>query len=198
MNDAGVIAVSAITDLRAKVFTLLKGHEGCDACMYLDSEGNVTVGIGHALFTAIQAKLLPFLVTATNQPATPLEILKGWNYLKSLAVVGALPNKRIRYPGLYLPEPAVERLCYADLAKFEAVLAATFPQFASYPEPVELALYDMCFNLGSFRKFPHLVMAVRNRNWVQAAAECRREKIGDQRNEDTKAQFLSAVVQVAA
>jgi hypothetical protein len=55
----------------------------------------------------------------------------------------------------------------------------------------QVALYDIAFNCGSFKKWPHLTTAVRAQDWKTAAKECIRPAVGTRRNQDTASQFLS-------
>jgi hypothetical protein len=60
-----------------------------------------------------------------------------------------------------------------------------------------MALLDMIYNLGPaglFKGFPHLVAAVQNGAWAQAAQHCMRRGPSAARNAWTQQQFLSAVV----
>jgi len=167
-------------EFKAKLIDMLSTHEGRKAWMYPDTAGNVTVGVGHLIFSSSAATQLGF--TDVNlDTASEEDVVNGWNFVKS---------SNQEYKSLILADSAIDNLLMGDVSHFYLVLIQTFPAFESYPEPPQLGLYDMVFNLGSFRAFPRFGAAVLNRNWASAAAECQREGIGAARNQDTKNQFL--------
>ncbi len=57
--------------------------------MYLDDEGNVTVGIGTLLPDAATAETLPFVRRGSNVAATALEIEQDFNSVKNSGLVNA-------------------------------------------------------------------------------------------------------------
>lgn len=178
------------TQMRDKVFALLSKHEGCRAFMYLDSKNNPTVGIGHLLAKSSDALGLPFR-RGDNNPTTHLDIVNGWSALKYQAAPFPLRN----YPSLTLTQQAMEVLFWSDVdTKVQPAIYRTFLDFDLYPEGPQEALYDLFFNLGSLLpKFPNLTAAVRAQDWATAAKECIRRDVGEERNADTVAQFLSGV-----
>ena len=167
-------------ETKQKLIVMLSAHEGRKAWMYPDTANNVTVGVGHLLATAGAALQLGFS-DARGEAAMEDDVTNGWNYVKT---------SNQEYKLLTLTDSQIDNLLMGDVACFYHVLIQTFPAFETYPEPAQLALYDMVFNLGSFRAFPRFGAAVLNRNWASAAAECQREGIGAARNQDTKNQFL--------
>lgn len=62
----------------------LKLYERKIPYMYLDSGGNVTIGIGHMLRTVADAQKLPFLVDKTNKKATAAEIKDDFENVKKV------------------------------------------------------------------------------------------------------------------
>ena len=175
--------------LRSKILALIEAHEGRCPTMYPDSKGNVTVGVGHLLEFLQSAVELPFFIRAAGAPATnktratTQQICAGWASVK---------HNRQPYPLLSLSDLDIDALLDADLTKFEPVMKQTF-DVDDLPEPVELALWDMAFNLGSFHAFPNLVAAVRVGDWHRAAEECVRKDIGAERNAETQALFRQAL-----
>src|ERR1019366_7850717 len=81
-----------------------------------------------------------------------------------------------------------------DYASIEAKLAAALPNWSTYPEPVQEALFAMGSNLGvdGLLKFHMLLAAVDAGQWAEAAAQSHRKGIGDTRNQQTAALFLQA------
>ena len=93
-----------------------------------------------------------------------------------------------------MSDGGIEALVKADVQAFEAQLAATLPNWNSYPEPVQEALFDMAFNLGlgGLKKFPRMLEAVDAGDWNTAAAQSHRQGIGEARNQEIAALFRSA------
>ena len=83
----------------------------------------------------------------------------------------------------------------ADVKSTLLRLGSVFPEWNTYPEPVQVALVDMAFNLGVpglVKKFPSFVAAVKSRDWAGASRECRRRGISEARNAETERLFAEA------
>lgn len=164
----------------------LKSHfedqEGRENCIYPDSEGNPTTGVGHLLATALSATTLPFK-HPDGKPATKPEINAAWHLVKTTGR---------RCQNLLLTESAIDELLVADLNRFAPVLYRNFGSLKDVPAPAIVGLYDMAFNLGGFYEFPRLRMAVLIKDWELAAQESHRLGIGNRRNTLTRALFLQA------
>jgi GH24 family phage-related lysozyme (muramidase) len=174
--------------------TKLKEFEGCVPWMYRDTVGNITVAVGLMLPNPEAAVALPFLAGA--RPATPYEIAAEF------ARVDAMPTGRpatfYKIPSsLELAQQTIDARLSVILQQFEATLRVRIPHYDALPDTVKMALLDMIYNLGPaglFKGFPHLITAVDNSAWAQAAANCMRHGPSAERNAWTREQFLSAVV----
>ena len=160
-------------------------HEGIVPHLYLDTRGNPTCGVGFLVPDEKALVKLPW------QPNVQAALADYW------AVKRAQPG---RVASAYRP------LCKARLT--EADMRALFDEhvrsfrkqmdptwkLALHPEPVQIALTDMAFNLGvgGLNKYRKLHTAVFAQQWRVAAAECSRRGIGQARNDATRALFLSA------
>ena len=164
---------------------MFEDQEGRIPWMYPDSEGNVTAGIGHLLPDALSAFALPFIFRESGIPATTNQIVDAWNYVKAA-------GKPYRF--LILREPDIDALWLKDCQRFLPVLRRAFP-IASVPTSAKLGLWDMVFNLGSFRAFPELTKAVLAGDWNRVAQESKRRKIGERRNIATRLLFEAAAHQ---
>jgi GH24 family phage-related lysozyme (muramidase) len=177
--------------------------------MYLDTGGNVTVGVGNLLASANDAKLLGFVRRAdpaakppvTAGPATPTEIQTDFDNVNK-QTAGKLFSYYRQFTKLDLPDAIIDSLLNSRVMEFKAKLAAAFPDFESYPDGVCAALFDMGFNLGVVgltSKFPTFCKAVKDKDWATAAKECHRAPpINDDRNDWTKAQFDNAAAAAKA
>jgi GH24 family phage-related lysozyme (muramidase) len=166
----------------------LKKFEGSTSYMYRCTGGEVTVGVGHAIFDAAHAAQLPW----TGAPAAAL-------IAADFARVAAADRGLVatRYENLTqcrLSAEAVDALLLADIDAFEKSLTASLPTWQSYPEPAQQALFDMAYNLGvgGLLKFHKLLTACASGDWETAATECHRGGIGDARNQETAALFRQA------
>ena len=177
--------------LTTDIIELLERHEGVRSYMYLDTVGVVTTGCGHAIFRSQDAVVLPFRRFKDNLLATPQEIITSWSRLKYQTGIPKLQADK----SLYLTEPDIESLIMKDLSRFQPIMDKTFPAFDSYPQSVQLGLWDMVWQLGSFIHFPKFVAYVKLLDWAGAADQCFRPAASATRNADTKQLFLDAIGQ---
>jgi GH24 family phage-related lysozyme (muramidase) len=166
----------------------LKKFEGSTSYMYRCTGGEVTIGVGHAIFDAAHAIQLPWI-------GAPASTLIAADFARVAAADKGL--LAVRYESLTqcrLSAEAVGALLLADIEAFEKNLNAHLPAWQVYPEPVQQALFDMAYNLGvgGLLKFHRLLAACASGNWETAATECRRACIGDGRNQETAALFEQA------
>jgi GH24 family phage-related lysozyme (muramidase) len=159
--------------------------------MYLCTGGKVTIGIGHAIETPALALTLRWSID--GRPATGAEIQADYARVaaaqKGLVATSYAPLTQCR-----MAASDIDALVAADVASFETSLAAALPNWNTYPEPAQEALFDMAFNLGigGLKKFHQLLAAVDAGQWAVAAAECHRQGIGEARNQQTADLFRQA------
>lgn len=62
----------------------------------------------------------------------------------------------------------------SDLVSAIHAARETFPEFDSIPAPAQEVIVGMIFNLGhhGFLKFYHMIQAIREGHWSEAAREC--------------------------
>lgn len=175
---------------------MLKQFEGCVPWMYRDTVGKVTVGVGLMLPDAAAAETLPFL--QDGHSATPAQIHA--DFQRVMLLPEGKPAAFYRSTiSPELPPPAIDARLRIVLQTFEQHLRARLPHYDSFPDGAKLALLDMIYNLGPgelFSGYPHLLAAVEQGQWAQAAAQCLRHGPGEARNVWTRNQFLSAVLPV--
>jgi GH24 family phage-related lysozyme (muramidase) len=177
----------------------MKEFEGNYSYMYLDTTGNVTVGVGEMLPNAAAAQKFAFVrrADATAKPpvlpgpATNDEKKLDYDNVKK-QTAGRLATYYQQFTKLDLPQSVIDATVTAEVFQFTVSLVATFPDFNSYPNEACAAIFDMAYNLGIAgltSKFPTFCKAVKDKDWATAAKECQRGGIGDSRNDWTKAQF---------
>lgn len=178
-----------------KVRALIKQHEGSIPYMYLDTRGNVTVGVGQLLSTVADAQQLPFVRRTTQASASAEEIEADFNNVASQQA-GQVAQAYQQYTQLELTQEAIDALLDQRIAEFQDGLQGAYQGFDSYPDTVQEALLDMSFNLGLsglVNKFPKLRQAAEAGNWQVCAQECKRRGISDERNQATQELFEQAV-----
>jgi GH24 family phage-related lysozyme (muramidase) len=187
----------------------LKEFEGAIPYMYLDTGGNVTVGVGNLLASATDAKQLGFVRRAdpaakppvTAGPAAGDEIQTDFDNVNK-QTAGKIFSYYRQFTKLDLPDAVITALLNGRVTEFKAKLVAAFPDFDSYPDEACAALFDMGFNLGVAgltSKFPTLCKAVKDKDWATAAKESHRAApVNDDRNDWTKAQFEKAAADAKA
>lgn len=166
----------------------LRRFEGSTDYMYRCTGGEVTVGVGHAIFSSALAQTIAWYGSPSNVGIVG-------DYERVAGAPKGLPAAR--YAALSrvrLDAQAVEDLLERDIENYTASVQSAIPEFGSYPESVQEALFDMAFNLGvaGLLKFPKLLAACRAGDWQTAALESRRRGIQEERNAEIAALFAGA------
>jgi GH24 family phage-related lysozyme (muramidase) len=174
----------------------LKIFEGVSSWMYVDTTGNVTVGVGNLVANVAAAQGLAFVLRSNSDagPATADDIQQDFDNVK-----GQLPGRLVsfyeQFTRLDLPDSVIDSLLNSRVVEFTTGIRTAFPDYDSYPAEACAAIFDMAFNLGLSKltsEFPHFCRAVKAKDWATAASQCERNGIGDSRNTWTQAQFLAA------
>ena len=173
------------------VIPRIQSFEGRVPYMYQCTGGKVTIGIGHAIETPTDALQLTWSID--GRPATAAEIQTDYAGVAA-AQKGLIAKAYAAFTQSRMADADIGALIAADVTRFEASLAAALPNWNTYPAPAQAALFDMAFNLGlgGLKKFPRLLAAVDAGEWDVAAAQCHRQGIGEDRNQQTAALFLQA------
>jgi GH24 family phage-related lysozyme (muramidase) len=177
----------------------VKSFEKFIKYMYLDTTGNVTVGIGHRIANATEAKKLPFQIKDGKiwRNATEQEIADAYtkvnaeDYSQSKGHKKFDPEKNKDLDNLRIDKKTATEKALAHLRRDVASLRRKFSDFDSFPVPAQKALIDMNYNLGNdgFSRspansnrvgWPKLFDAVENRDWALVATESRRSGLGSQ------------------
>lgn len=174
----------------------LINHEGFKNTMYRDTEGNITVGIGHLLSSPEMAAGLPFNRTRiTHGHGDEMEHEFSVSREDITSSFNALRDNPTAISGIHLSNDAVIGLAISDVESTISGLKGLYSDFDSFPRSAKTALVDMGFSVGVGKlrsDFPNFNNAVNKKDWNTAADESHRTKIGEGRNNDTKAQFQQA------
>lgn len=187
-----------------------KQHEGSVGHPYKDTEGHITVGVGHMIPDVEAAKRLPFRVPETPLPAgfegppsperlaTKKEIEAMFSQVGSIKQTGNLssgafsPGNNPNMKGLFLRESDVDKLLRDDLQTHANEMRRIWTGVETYPKEVQQSMLDLQYNIGGgaggFRpsKWPRLKAALDRRDWAGAAHEMNRPQVSQDRNEITK------------
>lgn len=161
--------------------------EGHVAWPYLDTDGNVTVGIGFLLQDERQALAL----FKNRDPQTVVDDFR--NVRRSEP--GHSPIYYAKLSTIRLNPAEIRDEFYRRMDIVERELRALFPRWNEFPASAQVALRDMGFNLGTAalrNKWPHLRQDTGVKYWGGCALECRRGGISETRNSATQQLFLEA------
>ncbi len=176
--------------------TKLEKYEDNIAHMYLDIDGNITIGVGHLIPSLKAAQRLNLVVLKTGARATRAQIKTDYEAVQKQRQSNALASYYKKYTKLIMMVPEVNRLTNQHINKFYQELTRIYPDFDNYPTEVQLALFDMIFNLGMPNlqgEYPKLNKAVKAKNWAGAANQSHRKPpISEARNNYVKALFEAA------
>jgi GH24 family phage-related lysozyme (muramidase) len=120
----------------------LKKFEGSTSYMYRCSGGEVTIGVGHAIFDVTHALQIPW----TGAPAPA--IIEADFARVAATEKGLLATRYQSLSQCRLSSESIEALLLADIEAFQKDLSAQLPAWQGYPEPAQQALFDMAYNLG--------------------------------------------------
>lgn len=175
-------------------YTNLQTFEGDVPWMYLDSNGYVTVGVGHLIANAKDAEALPFYDVKTGKKATKAEIDAAFAAV-SAATPGMPSHAYQGLTGIVMHESDIQNLVVTQLNSFTADLKQWFPDYENYPAKARAALLDMAYNpgkLGLLSGWPTLVAATRAYNWQVAADQSARKPHNKERDATIKSWFEDA------
>ena len=133
---------------RQKVIDLLMRHEGFRAYSYRDTRGKLTIGIGFNL----------------DAPGAA----------ERCAAAG-VDYEAVCYAGHAVTQAQAQALLDEGITSAQDVATMTVTGLMDMPEPVQLVVIDMIFNLGSgkFGEFRRMIAALEAHDWGQAANEMR-------------------------
>lgn len=182
---------------------LARENEGTAAWMYLDTVGNVTVGIGHKLDTPTAAAALPFVGQDGERPAARDAVRAAFTVVRDARhLIGRRAEEFAPLTTIRLPQGAVRAAYERDFTTIVDATRALFRAVGggldSWPEPAQLAVIDMAFNLGPsglFAKFPRFREdGLARRDFDLAARESHRTGVAEDRNARTRGLLLEAAL----
>jgi GH24 family phage-related lysozyme (muramidase) len=185
--------MSYLADYCAKV----GDFEGRYPYLYRDSVGLMTTAQGYMIPSLSVSYTLPWCMPDWTS-AGESDISQDWARVSAIApdlAASAYQDDE----GLQLSQASIDALTMNAITTAVRGIVTAFPGYLTYPEGSQLGILDMAFNLGVHKllnTYPLFCAAVRSQDWLRAANECGRNTSNpafSQRNEWTKAQFLSEV-----
>lgn len=86
--------------------------------MYLDTEGNVTIGYGHLVPGVEAARSLGFVNRETNEKAEPQDIERDYNDVKNSGSANTRAGAFRSLTNLDIPRDKIDRLLNDDVKEF--------------------------------------------------------------------------------
>lgn len=188
----------------------LADYEGYIKHLYLDTEGNVTIGVGHmipnknAMSGVTMYKVQNDKIT---QPATLQEKMDEYEVIRKMPFGADFSDKYYKkHTSLTMKDLDVDFLTNKHIDKFYSELKSIYTKNKGYPvdfdslhQNVQLALFDMAFNMGTptlKNNFPKFNSALKSNDYKLAAKESHRKDIGEDRNNYVRDLFLDLVAEV--
>ena len=142
---------------RTLIENLIEHHEGRKNSVYKDSLGNLSAGVGCLLMSDVNGELI------ANQ-----RVVEIFNQL-------GIDFDAVCKGEISLTDQQVEDIFQIQLNDAIRDSQAQFLEFDSYPDAVQAVIVDMEFNLGAekYAEFVDTIAAIKDRNWIKAAAEMR-------------------------
>ncbi len=184
-------------------------YEGYINYLYLDTKGNVTVGVGHLIpnknsvsgiiLYKVQNKLLTQLATLQEKIAEYSKIAKlPWGKRYTAESFESHSNLRMKNSNInVLLDKNIDKF-YMDLKNIYKKDKGFLHDFDDFDSNVQLALFDMIFNLGATKLvngFPKFNRAIKSNNFKKAAKESHRLDVDHFRNQYISDLFLNTKIE---
>lgn len=196
------LSISIKTELSKNLYK----YEGKFNHLYLDTKGKVTVGVGHLVANRVVISIINLYKTKNKLPtqlATLPEKQAEYDKISKLPWgnrYGAATFKP--HTSLIMKDADINLLLDKHINSFYKELSNIYKKTNGYPDDfdklhknVQLALFDMIFNLGATRiisSFPNFNKALKASDWRKAATESNRPDVSPTRNQYIK-QLLNTV-----
>lgn len=175
-------------------------YEGFAPYMYLDTEGLVTVGIGHQIKDVQAAMSLPFHDRKTKAQTKAIDKKKAYLKVLNSGITNGSSTAFQNLTDIDLDPREIGRIFNNDVNIFIGELTQNnrFPDFDTYPGSAQRGILDLAFNFGVpefFRLYTMFRKALSERNWFEVANQSRRKEVDDKNNLLENVQKRNNVVQ---
>ena len=195
----------SLVNLKIELRKKLYQYEGKFNHFYLDTKGNVTIGVGHLVPKRNAVSALILYKTKNNKSAQVATLQEKQTEYDNIVKLpwgqryGASSFKS--YTTLVMKEHDINLLLdkhigsfYKELVRIYSKTAGYADNFDSLHKDLKLALFDMILNLGASRLvniFPKFNAALKAGDWKTAATESNRPDVSLNRNQYVKHLLLS-------
>jgi GH24 family phage-related lysozyme (muramidase) len=199
------------TEVKKELYINLEKYEGRFEHIYLDTKGRVTVGVGHLIPNRAAMGTLVFFKTKDGQITTVASLQEKQAEYDAVAKLrwgqryGAASFKP--KTSLVMRSEHINQLLDRHIDSFYKELTNIYKKSNGYIDDfdnlhsnVQLALFDMIFNLGASKivnVFPSFDTAIKKGDWKKAASEANRPDVSSARNQYVKQLLLSVPAAVA-
>jgi GH24 family phage-related lysozyme (muramidase) len=168
--------------------------------MYLDNNGNVTIGIGFKVATADDAVALKLDVAPTGKEADEKAKRAEWNAIHKMAS-GHPADYYQQSTTLIMKQEDIDAGLPPRLQDIEDGVIRNFVGYSTYPIEVKEALVDMSYTLGItgiLKNFPNFNASINSHDWHTASIQSKRTEapqpggVQPARNEDIRILLLTA------
>ncbi|MBI5259006.1 MAG: glycoside hydrolase family protein [Burkholderiales bacterium] len=189
-------------DVRKALAIKLEEYEGRIPHLYLDSVGLVTVGVGHQVAHRNDMAALTLMTGGSGTPMRAATLKEKQDEFDTLAKQrkGYRAGWYAQHASLTMRDAEINALLTAHIDGFHAKLAKAYTRQKGYPKDfdglphnVQLALFDLIFNLGptGLTKFTQFDKSIKAGDWKKAAEQCNRSQVSGGRNEYVKKLLLT-------
>lgn len=190
--------------VKTKATASFEEYEGRIEHLYLDSVGKVTVGVGHMVSSKTLMSGLS-MYKAVN--GVPMQLATDKEKQDEYDVVSKLDSSHLASwykskTSLVMKGADIDALRENDITTFYSSLTRIYTKSSGYPsdfddlpDNVQLALFDMIFNLGAtgiITKFPTFNSFIKTGDWAKAADQANRTGLSTSRNEYVKQLLIEA------
>lgn len=198
------LSINLKTELRNKLYQ----YEGKFNHLYLDTKGKITVGVGHLVSNKIAIASVPLYKTKNNLPFQLASLQEKQSEYDKIAKLpwgqryGAATFKP--HTTLVMKDADINQLLDRHIDNFYKELSNIFKKangysddFDKFHKNVQLALFDMIFNLGATKimnGFPNFNKALKVSDWKKASTESSRSDVSPTRNQYVKQLFNTVPV----
>jgi hypothetical protein len=144
--------------------------------LYLDRYGNVTVGIGHLVPDADDAKSLSFKRRGPIVGASPLHVERAFNKVKTSGLTNTIAPAFRNLTSIFITEADAVSQAMRDIDQFLGILGSAnyFPEFDTFPMLAKRGLLNLAYNVGAYKarfKYKLTTAAIFRRNWKEAGVQ---------------------------
>jgi GH24 family phage-related lysozyme (muramidase) len=189
--------------VKIEVAKKIEEYEGRVNHLYLDSVGKVTAGVGYLIPSRndmLSVTLYPSDHAVSCQPASLAEKQIEYDNIARQRV-GYKASWYKSYTTLAMSDSDIDVLRDHHIDSFYQELTHIYQKAKGYPDDfdtlpqgVQLALFDMIFNLGASKivnVFTRFDRALKVADWRVAALECDRPQVSTARNQYVRQLFLT-------